>query len=379
MDRRQWLRATGSWAALALISPKDLFSGRMLDGGLQDAKSEKIQRRLLVFVDRGKAKGFYVDVNLKLMDMISGKPNEVLYSSNAVVSHKKARCDFIGLQILPGAHDRQPIEQAKKLEYKEIMRLQEIEIIGIADIIIGLDKNNPTNWARIAASIVQNIPKDEQKEKKKAAEDAARKSYLAMARAQLEARFRGASRAKGANPDMAVVHQRDSESLVEELLSLEGKSVRHRFPYEVVGNGKGSGFERDMLLAAILAKLGFGAAIFVFEEMNVTAVGVRCEEKFRFADTGYAIIDASGPAIITDKYRLYNGQRLPQTPDATIVIATGRKLGGIGRELQDAKRLHALELKILDGQKLTGAEAMEQETLLKNYGIRTEIELMFPK
>jgi hypothetical protein len=76
--------------------------------------------------------------------------------------------------------------------------------------------------------------------------------------------------------------------------------TRIRYPYEVIVDNKGICCEKSLLLALLLREFGFGLALFIFENENHMAIGIKCHEKFSFCGTGYGFVETAAPSIITD-------------------------------------------------------------------------------
>ncbi len=69
------------------------------------------------------------------------------------------------------------------------------------------------------------------------------------------------------------------------------------YPYETLHNNMGSGADKSVLLAYILNELGFETVLFEFSDH--LAVGVKSSSRYSFSGTGYALVEAAGPTIIT--------------------------------------------------------------------------------
>lgn len=70
-----------------------------------------------------------------------------------------------------------------------------------------------------------------------------------------------------------------------------------RYPVETVVDGRGDCDDRSLLLAALLDRAGYDAALFYFGEANHVAVGVASPDA-TFGDSGYAIIETTEKNLI---------------------------------------------------------------------------------
>ena len=79
---------------------------------------------------------------------------------------------------------------------------------------------------------------------------------------------------------------------------------------EVMANQKGDCDEKSALLAKLLQKLGYGTSYFCFMPERHMNVGVKCPDQYAFLGTGYAIVESTTPNIITD----WDFNRFPSKP-----------------------------------------------------------------
>jgi hypothetical protein len=109
------------------------------------------------------------------------------------------------------------------------------------------------------------------------------------------------------------------------------------FPYETLYNNKGVCADKSILLAYLLNELGYDTVLFEF--YGHMAVGVKCSPDYDFYDTGYAFIETTKPTTITYVPSTYfGGFRISSNPDI-IHLNGGKKVLDVSREYRDAMRM----------------------------------------
>lgn len=110
-----------------------------------------------------------------------------------------------------------------------------------------------------------------------------------------------------------------------------------KYPYHVLYHQNGDCDEKSLLLAHLLRELGYGVAVFEFEQESHMAVGIRAPEEYCYRNTGYAFIETTVPSIPTDAGGEYgeSGRQLRSNPKV-FVVAGGDSFEGIWREHTDA-------------------------------------------
>lgn len=108
-----------------------------------------------------------------------------------------------------------------------------------------------------------------------------------------------------------------------------------KYPYEVLYNLKGVCGEKSCLLTFMLRELGFGVAIFEFEDDNHRAVGIECPIEYSYRDSGYCFVESTKPVIITFSESNYtNVGKLGSCE--VIEICQGYSFGSVSEEYYDA-------------------------------------------
>ncbi|MFP4523316.1 MAG: hypothetical protein ACOCQQ_01120 [Candidatus Nanoarchaeia archaeon] len=144
-------------------------------------------------------------------------------------------------------------------------------------------------------------------------------------------------------------------------------NLHGRFAYEVLHDAKGVCGEKSELLAFLLRELGFGVAIFNFEEENHQALGISCPAKYDYLDSGYCFVETTQPTIITSVPQNYVGVGNLTSTAEIIEIASGKSLAGVSEEYEDAKDLQFLQQK---GPVLEKEEYDAWVLLVNKYGLK---------
>lgn len=176
-----------------------------------------------------------------------------------------------------------------------------------------------------------------------------------------------AIREKTSNPDDQV---RIAVSLVQQIPYdqeiLKSGTLKIRYPYQTLLNDKGVCCEKSVLLAYILHKLGYGVALLDFDAEQHTAVGIRVAPEFAYKNTGYAFIETTTPLIITDGNGDYPAfGRIRSVPEV-LPVAEGKSFGSVSEEWNDAQewdRLNSL------GPTLGRYDYAAWQGLCRKYGI----------
>lgn len=136
----------------------------------------------------------------------------------------------------------------------------------------------------------------------------------------------------------------------EKTLFFIGQEINYsRYPYEVLNENQGICGEKSTLLSFLLKELGYGVSIFYFAEENHEAVGIKCPVDKSFYGSGYCFVETDGPSIITDSSMVFEGGiKLESTPEV-ILISRGEALPKNMYEYKDAKTLKNIREKNILG------------------------------
>ncbi len=151
----------------------------------------------------------------------------------------------------------------------------------------------------------------------------------------------------------------------------EGLTTGHltsKYPYEVLYTQTGVSGEKSCLLAFILRELGFGVAIFEFTEDNHRAVGVECPIKYSYKNSGYCFIESTQPTIITNSEGDYVGAGKLDSYDL-IKICEGYSLDTLSEEYIDAIEFNRINNLISSGRTLSQYDYSKWWDVVNKYGI----------
>jgi TPR repeat len=176
-----------------------------------------------------------------------------------------------------------------------------------------------------------------------------------------------AIRSKTSDPDDQV---RIAVSLVQKIPYdedvINSDSLEIRYPYQTLFDNKGVCCEKSVLLAYILRELGYGTVLFDFPEEQHTAVGIKVVTQYSYKNTGYAFIETTTPSIISNGNGDYPGFGRIQSAPEVLPVAAGRSFDSIKEEWEDSAewdRIDAL------GPVLDKYDFHQWQALCKKYGI----------
>jgi len=113
-----------------------------------------------------------------------------------------------------------------------------------------------------------------------------------------------------------------------------------KYPYQVLYENHGLCGEKSLLLAYLLRELGYGVVLFEFNSENHMAVGVQSPIQYSYLNSGFAFIESTSPTIITDSQGDYVGVgKLTSTPHI-IRISNGSSMTSISEEYNDARTFY---------------------------------------
>ncbi len=100
----------------------------------------------------------------------------------------------------------------------------------------------------------------------------------------------------------------------------DDRTTEPKFPVETIVEKKGDCDDKSLLLAGLLSREGYDAALLYFDEENHMAVGIRCPG-YEFRSTDYAIIETTNVTLVgIAPQRLEGGIALESDP---LVIPVG--------------------------------------------------------
>ena len=122
--------------------------------------------------------------------------------------------------------------------------------------------------------------------------------------------------------------------------SFLGEKLNHtRYPYEVLYDFKGVCGEKTDLLIFLLRELGYGVSFFYYISENHEAAGVKCPIEESLMNTGYCFIETTSPSIITDDEIAYAAVGKLYSEPEFYFLSDGESLGENMEEYKDAEKL----------------------------------------
>lgn len=228
--------------------------------------TNKLQNSFSYFLN-GKFEKINLTLYRGVYDYIDTLPRSIYYSGNETPNRR----DFVLLKIE-----------------------DEIQAQAIQELIIKIQNLAPEsrlNQARIAISLVQNIPYSD----------------------------------SGEN------------------IRFAGNSIElSRFPYQVLYDNSGTCEEKSELLIFILRELGYGVSAFYYYEENHEAVGIKCPFGKSLDESGYCFVETTAPSILGDYEGEYPGVGKLLSKPEVIFIEEGLSLPKNLFEYKDSKRIMRL-------------------------------------
>jgi len=122
-------------------------------------------------------------------------------------------------------------------------------------------------------------------------------------------------------------------------VSIGENSINYsRYPYEVLYEQGGVCASKSELLVFLLREIGYETVFFYHKPENHDSVGIKCPERHGLLNTSYCFVETTGPSIITDDENLYlEGIKLTSYPEI-INSFEGDSLGHM-YEYRDARIL----------------------------------------
>lgn len=109
-----------------------------------------------------------------------------------------------------------------------------------------------------------------------------------------------------------------------------------KFPYQVLFEQSASCEGKSELLALILKEIGYGVSLFYYSQESHEAVGIKCPVDQSLEGSGYCFIETTAPSILTDnRGKYYDAGVLSSFPEV-IIISRGFSLPDNLYEYDDA-------------------------------------------
>ena len=142
-----------------------------------------------------------------------------------------------------------------------------------------------------------------------------------------------------------------------------------RYPYEVLYDMQGICGEKTDLLAFLLREIGYGTSFFYYPLYNHEALGIKCSVKESIMGTSYCFIETTAPAIITDNKISYVGVGKIYESPQIYFVSEGISLGDNIYEYSDAEQLIRIRDAIAKDGMLNPLRKIIFENLKEKYGL----------
>ena len=145
----------------------------------------------------------------------------------------------------------------------------------------------------------------------------------------------------------------------------------YRYPYEVLYDYEGVCGEKSELLIFLLRELEYGSAFIYYKTENHEAIGIKCSEEKSLNNTGYCFVETTGPSIITDSNTEYtNIGQLISTPEI-IPISGNLTFGEINfYEAKDSIVLNDIRKRAREYGTINWIKHFQFKELKEKYGLR---------
>ena len=163
-----------------------------------------------------------------------------------------------------------------------------------------------------------------------------------------------------------------NESEFVEVLGFKSGLRLSRYPYEVIGESGGSCEGKAELLSFLLREMGFGVALFYYGPENHEALGIKCPLEESYMETGYCFVETTMPSPISyseGKYFGIGGTGKLMSEPEILLISEGISLGEGLEEYEDADSLEKLVDKIDKSGKLNLIDKKKMDDLREKYGL----------
>lgn len=161
-----------------------------------------------------------------------------------------------------------------------------------------------------------------------------------------------------------------NESQFETVL---GTKVRlARYPYQVLLENQGSCEGKSELLTYLLRKMGFGVMLFYFPPEDHESVGIKCPLEYSYKGTGYCFVETTVSSPISFSEGEYLGDsgisKLVSQPQF-VLMSDGISLSGNLEDYEDAKTLSGLVDQISETGSLNPLDNVKMNSLRKKYNL----------
>ena len=152
-------------------------------------------------------------------------------------------------------------------------------------------------------------------------------------------------------------------------IGLESGLLNSKYPYEIVYSQTGVCGGKSVLLTFLLRELGFSVVIFEYEQDSHRAVGIKCPYEYSYNGTGYCFVETTAPSIITDSDKEYEGVGKLSSYEL-IFICDGLSFDSVSEEYNDSIEYHRLlDLADINGGTLSPPNYDKWMNIANKYGL----------
>ncbi len=156
----------------------------------------------------------------------------------------------------------------------------------------------------------------------------------------------------------------------EKIVNVKSTKLNYsRYPYEVLYDLQGVCGEKTELLAFLLNEIGYGVVLFYNPLENHESLGIKCHLEHSFFESGYCFVETTGPSIITDSQITYSGGLKLSSMPEIIPLFEGDSLGDDLYEYKDAGDWMNIRNKLEQDGKLKIFDNIKKNKLIEKYGL----------
>lgn len=143
-----------------------------------------------------------------------------------------------------------------------------------------------------------------------------------------------------------------------------------KYPYDVLYKDEGLCGSKSDLLAFLLKELGYEVVIFHYYSENHEAIGLRCPERYSFNHTGYCFVETTYPAIISYSNGEYSEMGALSSVPEIVKISDGISLEEDMEEYRHARELSRIQSASRKNEgRINMLEYFRYNQLAKRYGL----------
>jgi hypothetical protein len=153
---------------------------------------------------------------------------------------------------------------------------------------------------------------------------------------------------------------------------LNNTGATGRYPYEVLYDDMGVCGEKSHLLAFLLREMGYGVALLKYDSQNHMAIGIKCSDRYDYLGTGYCFIETTVPAIMTYSEGDYAGVVGELSNPTVLKVSDGAEFNA-AEEYADAQQWKTInDAADASGGRVSDDMYNEWVMLVDKYGIHVE-------